>query len=145
MRLWSLHPKYLDGRGLVALWRESLLARAVLAGKTRGYRHHPQLRRFLETPTPRKYLAEYLKVVHAEAARRGYHFDARKIGRGGVVEPIVITTGQLRYEWAHLRKKLKARAPGWVRTLRGIGMPGPHPMFRVVEGGVAVWEVGASQ
>ncbi|HEU5178767.1 MAG TPA: pyrimidine dimer DNA glycosylase/endonuclease V, partial [Burkholderiales bacterium] len=32
MRLWSLHPKYLDARGLVALWREALLAQAVLRG-----------------------------------------------------------------------------------------------------------------
>ena len=37
MRLWTLHPKYLDPQGLVALWREALLARAVLQGKTRGY------------------------------------------------------------------------------------------------------------
>jgi hypothetical protein len=29
-RIWSLHPKYLDARGLVALWREGLLAQAVL-------------------------------------------------------------------------------------------------------------------
>ena len=39
MRLWSLRPKYLDSQGLVALWREGLLAQAVLRGKTRGYRN----------------------------------------------------------------------------------------------------------
>lgn len=43
MRLWSLHPQYLDAKGLVALWREGLLAQAVLAGQTRGYKRHPQL------------------------------------------------------------------------------------------------------
>ena len=32
MRLWSLHPCYLDPAGLVAVWREGLLARAVLRG-----------------------------------------------------------------------------------------------------------------
>lgn len=32
MRLWSLHPSYLDAVGLVALWREGLLARKVLQG-----------------------------------------------------------------------------------------------------------------
>jgi len=31
MRLWSLHPRYLDAKGLVALWREGLLAQKVLA------------------------------------------------------------------------------------------------------------------
>jgi len=46
MRLWSLHPAYLDARGLGALWREGLLAQAVLRGKTRGYRSHPQLERW---------------------------------------------------------------------------------------------------
>ncbi len=44
MRLWTLHPKHLDARGLVALWREALLAQKVLRGATRGYKHHPQLR-----------------------------------------------------------------------------------------------------
>ena len=36
MRLWSLHPRYLDAKGLVALWREGLLAQAVLKGQTKG-------------------------------------------------------------------------------------------------------------
>jgi len=30
MRLWSIHPKYLDRQGLLAVWRESLLAQSVL-------------------------------------------------------------------------------------------------------------------
>jgi len=46
MRIWSLHPKYLDTKGLVALWRDALLARHVLQGKTTGYKNHPQLNRF---------------------------------------------------------------------------------------------------
>ena len=43
MRLWSIHPRYLDSMGLVALWREALLAQAVLRGETKGYKFHPQL------------------------------------------------------------------------------------------------------
>ena len=46
MRLWSLHPKYLDIKGLVACWREGLLARKVLLDQTKGYKNHPQLIRF---------------------------------------------------------------------------------------------------
>jgi len=38
MRLWTIHPKYLDAKGLVALWRETLLAKHVLEGKTPGYK-----------------------------------------------------------------------------------------------------------
>lgn len=75
MRLWSLHPKYLDPKGLVALWREALLARAVLRGETRGYRHHPQLQRFQAHATPRMAINAYLMAVHAEATARGYNFD----------------------------------------------------------------------
>ena len=142
MRLWSLHPKYLDAQGLVALWREALLAQAVLAGKTRGYQHHPQLRRFQESPAPRKYIAEYLKVVHAEGEERGYHFDASKIGPGGRLDPMKVTEGQLRFEWEHLRSKLRGRARKWLGGLRAVETPEPHPLFRIVEGEVEEWEVG---
>lgn len=141
MRLWSLHPRYLDPKGLVALWREGLLAQAVLAGKTRGYRHHPQLARFLALPSPRKTIAVYLRAVHAQALSRGYNFDAVRIGRGGAVEPLTVTRGQLEYEWAHLTRKLQARAPLWWRQFAAVKMPDAHPLFRVARGGVAAWEV----
>lgn len=68
MRLWSLHPKYLDARGLVALWREALLAQAVLRGETRGYRRHPQLERFRNHAAPLAAMSLYLRAIHAEAA-----------------------------------------------------------------------------
>ncbi|MEN6399799.1 MAG: pyrimidine dimer DNA glycosylase/endonuclease V, partial [Rectinema sp.] len=29
MRLWTLHPQYLDQKGLTAAWREGLLAKKV--------------------------------------------------------------------------------------------------------------------
>src|SRR5690606_4813853 len=112
MRLWSLHPRYLDTQGLVAVWREGLLAQAVVAGRTRGYRRHPQLRRFSETPIPEHCVAAYLECIHAEAARRGYRFNSRRIGPGRVAAGFLsITDGQLEYEWLHLGKKLAARDP----------------------------------
>src|SRR5690606_41710659 len=83
MRLWSVHPRYLDRQGLLALWREGLLARAVLRGKTRGYRRHPQLERFRAHASPRRAISAYLAAVHAEAAMRGYAFDRSKIGAVG--------------------------------------------------------------
>nr|WP_253280607.1 pyrimidine dimer DNA glycosylase/endonuclease V [Arcanobacterium phocae] len=46
MRLWSIRPSQLDRAALIAGWREGLLAQKVLAGLTKGYRHHPQLERF---------------------------------------------------------------------------------------------------
>ena len=78
MRVWSLHPRYLDPVGLVALWRETLLARKVLLGQTRGYRHHPQLRRFQAQADPVAAIDAYLQAVHGEALARGYRFDAGK-------------------------------------------------------------------
>jgi hypothetical protein len=140
MRLWSLHPKYLDARGLVALWREALLAQAVLRGRTQGYRQHPQLQRFRAQPSPLGALADYLRGVHAEAVDRGYAFAARKISPANGSGLIKVTRGQLMHEWAHLLRKLEARDPERRRRLARGGRPAPHPSFRVVPGDVETWE-----
>lgn len=140
MRLWSLHPQYLDPQGLVALWREALLAQAVLHGDTRGYRNHPQLERFANHATPLAAIAAYLEAVYAEAERRGYAFDKSKIGAGAERTTLVVTTGQLEYEWAHLMKKLQARNPACFQRWRGTATPDPHPLFEVCPGDVASWE-----
>ncbi|HEX8963916.1 MAG TPA: pyrimidine dimer DNA glycosylase/endonuclease V [Rhodocyclaceae bacterium] len=140
MRLWTLHPRYLDPRGLVALWREALLAQAVIAGQTRGYRHHPQLIRFRAASDPAAAIAAYLHAVHEESLRRGYSFDAAKIGAVGAVARLTATRGQLDYEWEHLRRKLRQRAPERLDELRAVRRPQAHPLFRVVPGGIADWE-----
>jgi hypothetical protein len=140
MRLWTVHPRFLDARGLVALWREALLAQKVLAGKTRGYRHHPQLVRFRAQRRPLAAIASYLAAVQAEAARRGYNFQKRKIGRSRVRKPIPETRGQLDREWQHLLGKLRRRAPAKYRRWRTLPRPAPHPLFRVVAGRQRGWE-----
>ena len=144
MRLWSIHPRYLDPQGLVALWREALLARAVLQGKTLGYRHHPQLRRFRAHPVPRSAISAYLSAVHAEASRRGYAFDAGKVGAGRCAEPIPVTRGQIMHEWEHLLRKLSARSPEHYRRWRTIALPQCHPFMRRCVGQIEPWERGAS-
>ena len=140
MRLWTLHPRYLDAKGLVALWREALLAQAVVLGRTKGYRHHPQLHRFLATDDPPAALATYLAAVQAEALTRGYHFDAGKIGAGRLAGRLPETRGQLCHEWAHLRRKLSVRDPARWNATAEVKHPKPHPMFRLVAGGVRDWE-----
>lgn len=140
MRLWTLHPKYLDARGLVAAWREALLAQAVLQGKTRGYRHHPQLIRFRACQRPVACLATYLRALHVEAKHRGYSFDAGKIATGVCAVRIPATRGQILYEWRHLRRKLGHRDPAWLARLRDVTHPVAHPLFRVRAGGIADWE-----
>lgn len=140
MRLWSLHPKYLDPKGLVALWREALLAQAVLRGATRGYRDHPQLERFRAQASPAGFIAEYLRAVHAESVERGYRFDADRIAPDRAIGRIAVTRGQIELEWVHLRRKLEARAPDWRYATLTPDTVLPHPLFRAVPGEVADWE-----
>lgn len=141
MRLWTLHPRYLDPRGLVALWREALLAQAVLGGKTRGYTRHPQLARFRETSSPLASIVSYLDAVLTEASCRGYRFDASKIGPDRSVTSIMATRGQIEYEWQHLAAKLRHRNPSWLATFGSLSLPEPHPLFCIVPGTVADWEL----
>lgn len=141
MRLWSLHPRYLDAKGLVALWREALLARAVLRGATRGYRQHPQLDRFREHPAPRQAINAYLSAVHIEAQERGYRFDRSRFGPvRGEVALLPLNQGQLELEWRHLLAKLAVRDTALHARWRGLVRPDCHPLFRLQPGPVAAWE-----
>ena len=140
MRLWSLHPKYLDPQGLVALWRETLLAQAVLHGETRGYRNHPQLDRFKIHDAPRAAMSLYLKAIHAEAQTRGYRFDKSKIRLTRKTATLIVTSGQLEYEWTHLMAKLRARNPTLYRQWRALEVPEAHPLFIVRPGDIEPWE-----
>jgi hypothetical protein len=140
MRLWTLHPKYLDPQGLVALWREALLARAVIRGQTRGYRHHPQLGRFQSHVAPRSAISSYLAAVHQEAVSRGYSFDASKIGPARSFVRIPVTTGQIDYEWQHLLRKLRTRSPAGYSRWRKLEDREAHPLFEVISGPIEPWE-----
>ena len=147
MRLWSLHPRQLDVRGLVALWREGLLARKVLEGKTRGYTKHPQLARFRVCPDPVAAVDGYLLVVLEEASRRGYRFDGSKIASESL-PALRVSDGQLAFEWQHLQGKLEIRDRAWLASLlstagrdpRGGPRPLAHPCFEVISGPVEPWE-----
>ncbi len=140
MRIWTIHPRYLDSKGLVAVWREALLAQAVLLGKTRGYLHHPQLIRFRSQRSPTAAIATYLRAVHNESEQRGYRFDSSRIQKGRMRKRIQETQGQLQYEWSHLLAKLKTRSPERYAEFHGIALPDPHPLFEIVPGDVRSWE-----
>ena len=143
MRIWSLHPRHLDRVGLVACWRETLLAQAVLADQTAGYRRHPQLERFRAAPDPLAVVGAYLVGLADEAAARGYRFDAARIRRPGALLPLIpVARGQLAFEWAHLGAKLAQRSPADAERWRS-DEPSPHPLFTVREGGVESWERAA--
>ncbi len=140
MRLWSLHPKYLDTRGLIALWREALLAQKVIAGRVKAFKNHPQLERFRNSATPGKAIKNYLMGVWEEAERRGYNFDRSKIGRVYPTNRIPVARGQLKYEFDLLRTRLKTRDSLKYQELSFIGKIECHPLFRLVEGKIEKWE-----
>ena len=140
MRLWTLHPRHLDAAGLVALWREALLAQAVLLGRTRGYTRHPQLQRFRAAADPAAAIANYLRIVADEAESRGYDFNRERIVAPESATRIAETRGQLLYEWEHLSRKLTRRSAAWYRERIAGAKPAAHPLFRIVAGGVREWE-----
>jgi hypothetical protein len=144
MRLWSIHPKYLDQRALVAWWREGLLAQAVLRERTRGYSRHTQLERFRTRQAPVWAIANYLAAIQAEANVRGYNFDITTVARRGVADRIQVTSGQLDFERHHLIRKLERRDRKWLDRLRQEPRPLPYPSFGLIAGGVETWEKGAS-
>ena len=140
MRLWSLHPCYLDARGLVSLWREGLLARKILQDRTKGYKYHPQLNRFRAKSQPVVAIDRYLWHVYKEALRRGYNFDDGKLNPMWRCSNIPVTQGQLKYELKHLKTKLKIRDIKQHQKILAVKKPKPHPLFKVVEGGIESWE-----
>ena len=111
MRLWTLHPKYLDTA------------------------------RLRDQRAPHSAINAYLHAVYAESVARGYRFDRAKAGRVGTAVTITASTGQLEYEWRHLLAKLRERSPEDYRRLKDLGRPEAHPVFGLVEGPVAPWEV----
>jgi hypothetical protein len=140
--LWSLHPSLLDPKGLVALWREGLLAQKVLQGETTGYRSHPQLHRFWQSDEPLAAISTYLWAVHDDATRRGYTFDASNIALERRPLSLPVTQGQLTFEFRHLREKLRRRDPEWFRRLGRTRQVKAHPLFVVVTGDIEPWERG---
>jgi len=140
MRIWSIHPKYLDTKGLVALWRETLLAKHVLEGRTKGYKNHPQLKRFKLSKKPLNCINQYLSVVYKESKERGYNFNRDKIDWDFQSEQLVSTSGQLEFEMKHLLRKLIVRDIQKYNELLEIPKIDPHPLFKIQHGDIEDWE-----
>lgn len=155
MRLWSIHPKYLDQKGLGACWREGLLAqkvlKATLFGQDIGYKNHPQLDRFKVTESNHPInetmalIGQYLFGIWQEAKRRGYNYDLDKIELLNSRASLPVTYGQLNYEWKHLENKLDDRHSqdqfdkNCQYTNYGKNIE-PHPLFKPVNGDIEPWE-----
>ncbi|HAJ78756.1 MAG TPA: hypothetical protein DCO75_03215 [Fibrobacteres bacterium] len=140
MRIWSLHPKYLDTKGLVALWRETLLAKKVLEHKTKGYKEHPQLIRFKASTHPVNAINFYLETVWLEAEKRNYNFDKSKFAEITDIEKLNVNSGQLDFEKNHLLKKLKFRDEKKYNEIIDIVNFETNPLFNLINGGIEPWE-----
>lgn len=140
MRLWSIHPKYLDLKGLVALWRETLLAKKVLQNETKGYKNHPQLERFKNQTWPLEHMNIFLNEIYKEAKKRDYNFDQNKIGELSECSKVPVTTGQITYEFKHLLEKLKERDSMRYNKYKEITKIDINPAFKKVSGSIEKWE-----
>ncbi len=140
MRIWSIHPKYLDSKGLIALWRETLLVKQVFEGKTKGYKNHPQLNRFRIGNKPTSLINQYLSVVYIEATKRDYNFNKEKIDEVFIKSSIPVTEGQIKYEMEHLLGKLKIRDKERYKRLKDLNVIETHPLFTTIEGEIEEWE-----
>ncbi len=140
MRLWSIHPTYLDTKGLVAVWREGLLALHVLRGQTKGYTQHPQLLRFKNHENPIAAISAYLHAIVDEAEVRQFSFKREKLDPYTLVKQISVTVGQVQYETEHLKKKLQIRDMQRYATYKTLDAVSVHPLFTVVPGEIETWE-----
>jgi len=140
MRLWSLSFKYLDRMGLLAVWREALLAKKVLEDKTIGYKNHPQLIRFKNTDNPVKYINAYLEDIYKEAQERGYNFSKEKFSEGKIEKQIPVNSKQVEYEFTHLKYKLEKRDPEKFKDVSNITEIEVSNIFKIIEGNIEEWE-----
>lgn len=169
MRLYNIHPKYLDQKGLCGLWAESLLAQSVLLKgefsehpqtphtrlRRTPYWNHPALNRF-KGDKAIYLIGNYLHGVAEEGIKRGYKFDINKIEIHipYVHQLLTVTKGQLVFEISHLLKKLKQRdRKKYIEISKEIewreganylyyneSKIQAHSLFKIIEGGKEQWE-----
>ena len=142
MRLWSIRLDWLDPIGLVALWRESLLAKAVLEGKTIGYKNHPQLFRFKSYSRPLNATNTYMLYVKLEGDKRGFRFNSYKIDSDLVNKDIkiAVSQGQLDYELQLLKEKIAIRAKNKLQAVLTNDRGQPNNLFVPYNGPIEPWE-----
>lgn len=132
MRLWSLHPRYLDKYGLIALWREGLLAQAALNGGAKGYQNHPQLNRFKQTENPLSAIGSYLSFIVSEALSQGYKFNHEKILFPNFTENLMpVDAATMAFEAEHLKAKLLLRDKAKYEQLSQADHLLTNPIFNI--------------
>jgi len=141
MRLWSLHPKYLDRAWLLACWREWLLAKKVLEWNTIWYKNHPQLNRFKNFSNPILAINAFLTQIYIESKNRWYVFWSNKIEYVELIWIIEVTDWQLNYEKEHLFKKLSLRDINKANLIKDLERVTSNPIFRIINWNIESWEI----
>ena len=141
MRLWSIHPKYLDAKGLIAVWREGLLAKKVLEGKTKGYKNHPQLIRFINSENALESINQYLYGIYEESTIRKYNFDKSKLYTiNSKRVKLTVNSKQIEYEFELLKSKLKKRDLSKYNEIINTPVIELHSIFMRITGDIENWE-----
>ncbi len=121
-----------------------MLAQKILMGVKKGesarYLNHPQMERFKKHKNPLGALATYLFYVWKEDVWGAYGFDKDRIKGVLIEERMEVTSGQLEYEFKHLKKKLKIRDAEKYKELLTIKEIEANPFLVVKKGPVASWE-----
>jgi hypothetical protein len=156
VRLWSIHPEYLDRMGLLGLWREALLAQQVLHGETENYKNHSHMQRFYALPKEdaMQYMSDYLFFVWQEGKLRGYKLNVNHIKdprNGGSLSGsprklFTVSSGQLALEYQILCMRTRNRDHKHFLGLEDkypshrMWVPKPNPVFTLIHGRKEEWE-----
>lgn len=147
MRIWSIHPKYLDTKRLTAQWREALLCKSILEGKTKSYTKHPQYLKLLKLKNPYQFINFFLLTIWEESQKRGYKYDKSKINLDEVKifdnVYLDVTIEQLKYEFCHMLQKMNNDDPQYLKNIIFLKKEGiiSNPLFNSIDGNIMNFEI----
>lgn len=153
MRLWSLHPSYLDKQALQVCWADALQAleyykqeRAYMKGITNDLSpyFYPCLDRFRMTGSPIAHITNYLHGLCDESERRNTPFGRAKLPEFTPGLRLKVTDGQIAREEKLLLLQLNRRKQTqlWMDLFVAEYVQ-PHPLFEIVSGPVEPWETSS--
>lgn len=153
MRLWTIHPKYLDGKRLTSQWKEGIQMMHIWKeigenpepAKRLGYVSHPQVRRLsnllvADSGLISLLLHQHLTAVHEESVQRSYSFNKKLIDDLAPdcknAPKVYVTMGQVAYEFALMATKNNE----WSQKVAIDPYMLCNPIFQVVSGSIESWE-----
>lgn len=130
MSLWSVHPRYLDNKGLISAWNRGLQLQKQLSTEPARNTGNSQLIMFSRQEKPLHAIGSYLSFIASEGCRRGYKFTHEKILYPNFDEELLpIDSEQLRSENQMLQNRLKTRDKNRYQQLSSQSWPETHPLF----------------